>query len=190
MVKQRYSVKLIICLLAGFLWIICLCFVDNLSVFSKSFADHLCHLHLVFARFRQGNLKFNSDKCNLFKESTLYLGYIVTKGGLVQPDPKKIEAVQQIPVPTCLKDILSFLGLAYYGRFIRNFAVIAKPLRETTCKDVKFQWTPEMQGTFDILNKKLTTAPILVCPNFELLFLLETDTSKDGLGGVLAQVHH
>ena len=51
------------------------------------------------------------------------------KGGRVQPDPKKIEAVQRIPVPTCVKDIHSFQGLAsYYRWFIRNFAAIAKPL--------------------------------------------------------------
>ena len=169
-------------LLAGLLWIICLCFVDDLNVFSKTFTDHLHHLGLVFDRFWQGNLKFNPDKSNLFKESTQYLGYIAMKGRRVQPDPKKIEAVQQIPVPTCVRDIRSFLGLAsYYKRFIRNFAAIAKPLREATCKNVKFQWTPEMQATFELLKKKLMTVPVLVSPNFELPFLLETDASEDGL---------
>ena len=110
------------------------------------------------------------------------------KGGRVQPDPKKIEAVQRILVPTCVKHIRSFLGLAsYYRRFIRNFAAIAKPLREATCKDVKFQWTPEMQATFDILKEKLTTAPVLVSPNFKLQFVFQNEASKDGLGGVFAQ---
>ena len=106
-------------LLAGLLWIICLCFVDDLNVFFKTFTDDWRHLRLVFDRFRPGNLKFNPDKCNLFKESTQYLGYIVMKGGRVQPDPKKIEAVQQIPVPTCVRDIHSFLGLASYYRQFR-----------------------------------------------------------------------
>ena len=141
-------------LLAGLLWIIRLCFVDDFNVFSKSSTDHLHHLHLVFDRFRQDNLKFNPDKCNLFKESTQYLGYIVTKGGQVQPHPKKIEAVQRIPVPTCVRDIRSFLGLAsYYKRFILNFVAIAKPLRKATCKDVKFQSNPEMQATFELLKE-------------------------------------
>ena len=126
---QRQVDNLRVNLLAGLLWIICLCFVDDLNAFSKTFTDHLHHLHSVFDRFRQGNLKFNPDKCNLFKESTQYLGYIVMKGGRVQPDPKKIEAVHRIPVPTCVRDIRSFLGLAsYYRQFICNFAAIAKPL--------------------------------------------------------------
>ena len=73
--------------------------------------------------------------------------YIVMKGGRVQPDPKKIEAVQRIPVPTCVGD---FSLASYYRRFIRNFAAIAKPLREAMCKDVKFQWTPEMQATLNL----------------------------------------
>ena len=74
--------------LAGLLWIICLCFVDDLNVFS-TFTDDLRHLRLVFDRFRQGNFSFNPDKCNLFKESTQYLGCIVMKGGRVQPDPRR-----------------------------------------------------------------------------------------------------
>ena len=45
-----------------------------------------------------------------------------------------------------------------------------------------------MQATFERLKEKLTTAPVLVSTNFELLFLLETDAPKDSLGGVLAQV--
>ena len=56
-------------LLAGLLWIICFCFVDDLNVFSKSSADHLCLLGVVFDRFRQGNLRFNSDKCNFFRKA-------------------------------------------------------------------------------------------------------------------------
>ena len=52
-------------LLAGLLRIVCLCFVDDLNVLSKS----LLTIRLVFDRFRHGNLKFNPDKCNLFKKT-------------------------------------------------------------------------------------------------------------------------
>ena len=106
----------------------------------------------------------------------------------IETDPKKIEAIQEDPIPLNVKEVHTFVGLAlYYQRFIPHFARIAGPLHTLTKKDVAFVWTPECQSAFENLKRVLTTAPVLVFPQFHRPFLLEIDASSTGLGAVLAQ---
>jgi hypothetical protein len=73
-----------------------------------------------------------------------------------------------------------FLGLAsYYRRFVSNFATIAAPLHALTKKNVVFQWTPECEEAFGNLKEALTTAPVLVYPQFGpgCSSILKTDAS-------------
>ena len=106
-----------------------------------------------------------------------YLGYIVSEHGIAA-DPKKVEAVDCYPVPTDLKALRSFLGLAsYYRRFIPCFSAIASPLHALTRKDAPFNWSEECQQSFEKLKQLLTEAPVLCFPDFSRDFLLETDAS-------------
>ena len=98
---------------------------------------------------------------------------------------KKVNAVTQFPVPTSTTQVRQFVGLtSYYRRFIESFAA---PLHNLTRKDVEFRWTTECQEAFDTLKKKMVEAPVLVYPNFDLGFTLETDANYQGLGAVLSQ---
>ena len=109
----------------------------------------------------------------------------------IQPDPDKISAVKDFPVPKKVKDIRSFLGLAnYYRRFIKDFMKIAKPLTQLLHKNVKFQWTEACQTAFDILKSALVSAPILCYPDFTKPFDLYIDASLDGLGMTLGQIQN
>ena len=75
----------------------------------------------------------------------------------------------------------------YYRRFIENFSKIAVPLTNLTKKTVPFVWCSKCQEAFDVLKKKLTTAPVLIIPDLDKRFLVYTDASLLGLGGVLMQ---
>ena len=87
-----------------------------------------------------------------------------------------------------MKEVQQFLGLANnYRRFIRDFASIAKPLHKLTEKNSSFLWTKECQQSFETLREQLSSSPVLCYPNFEESFLLDTDTSNDGIGAVLSQ---
>ena len=106
-------------------------------------------------------------------------------------DPKKIEDVKCWPVPDCLKSVRQFLGfVGYYRRFIPRFADIVEPLVALTGKDVPFVWRPECAAAFLLLRDALVRAPILAFPTESGDYVLDTDASNFGLGGVLSQIQN
>jgi hypothetical protein len=127
------------------------------------------------------------SKCEFWLKQVAFLGHVISKGG-ISVDPSKIEDMLSWKVPTNVKDIQSFLGLArYYQRFIEGFSKISKPMTELLEKDKKFEWTVAWEASFQKLKKRLTIAPILVMPDMEKSFSIYCDVSGQGLGCVLMQ---
>ena len=137
-----------------------------------------------------------------FQCSVVFLGYVISADG-ISANPEKVEKVQNWPVPSNLKELHSFLGLAsYYRCFISKFTAISKCLHELvgpthikrnrktkaeTTENGIFQWTDEHQKAFDLLKAHLTSTPILGYLDFSYPFDLETNASFQGLGAVLFQ---
>ena len=176
--------------LSGLQWSACLVYMDDIIVYGSTFSAHLHNLAAVFARLRQAGLKLQPQKCFLLQKEVNYLGHVVSEQG-VSPDPLKTEKVAKWPTPKSVQEVQQFLGLAgYYRRFIKHFAAIARPLHRLTEKNHKFSWTKECQESFEKLRLLLTSSPTLAFPNFSHPFILDTDASDFGLGGVLSQNIH
>ena len=174
--------------LTGLQWTSCLVYLDDIIVLGQTFTEHLSNLGSVFSRIRDAGLKIKPEKCSFLKEKVKYLGHIVSKEGIAA-DPEKTATVKTWPTPTSTKEVQQFLGLAnYYRRFIKDFAQIAKPLHKLTERTSSFLWTTECQKSFEILRHLLSSPPILSYPDFTKPFILDTDTSNDGIGGVLSQL--
>ena len=176
--------------LQGLRWSRCLVYLDDIISFGTTFGDALDNLTSIFERLRLYGLQLKSTKCHLFQTSVPFLGHVVGRSGL-ECDPKKIEDVKCWPVPDCLKSVRQFLGfVGYYRRFIPCFADIAEPLVALTGKDVPFVWRPECATAFLRLRDALVRAPILAFPTESGDYVLDTDASNFGLGGVLSQIQN
>ena len=174
-------------ILTGLTRKICMVYIDDIIVFSRTFEDHLSHLKQVMDRLDQPGLRLKPKKCKFIRERVEYLGHVISKHG-IEVDPIKVAAIRDFPPPTNLKSLKSFLGLAsYYRCFIPNFSSVAGPLHLLNHKDAPFVWSSSCQEAFELLKHLLTTASVLAYPNFEHSFILETDASGAGLGAVLAQ---
>lgn len=103
----------------------------------------------------------------------------------------KIEEVVNWKVPTSVKKLRRFLGLAgYYRKFVTNFGLISKPLTHLLRKDVSFVWSPATDQAFQALKLALVTAPVLQLLDYSKTFTIATDGSDAGIGAVLSQQGH
>ena len=164
-------------------------FFDDVLVYSKNLFEHWNHLREVFKLMQSNQMYAKASKCSFAVQKIEYLGHFISANG-VETDPQKLTVVTSWQVPSNVKELRGFLGLAgYYRKFVRGFAVIGKPLTDLLKKD-GFEWSPEAQKAFDNLKIALTSAPVLAVPNFNEPFVIETDASKTGIGAVLMQNDH
>ena len=173
--------------LCGLQWSECLVYMDDVIVLGATFEDHMRALQAVLERVRKAGLKLKPAKCAFFQKEVAYLGHVISDEGIAT-DPRKTDRVSTWPIPTSVREVQQFLGLAnYYRRFIQDFACIASPLHKLTERSAEFKWTNECQDAFNELRRRLTTAPILIHPDFSKTFILDTDASDQGIGAVLSQ---
>ena len=116
-------------------------YLDDITIFSRTFEDHCIHVATILDALRQAHLMLNSEKCHFFLSQVKLLGHEVNREG-IQSDDKKIIKVKDYPQPATVRQLRGFLGLAsYYRKFIKNFSTIAKPLNRLLEKDTQFEWT-------------------------------------------------
>ena len=89
-------------------------YLDEIMIFSPTLEEHLEHICVIFDRLRQHNLKLKLKKrSSVLKSETHYLGVVISEEGM-KPDQKKVDAIKSLPVPTCVRDVRSFIGMCSY----------------------------------------------------------------------------
>ncbi|KAF5803619.1 putative nucleotidyltransferase, Ribonuclease H [Helianthus annuus] len=162
-------------------------FIDDILIYSKSEAEHVCHLREILDTLRREKLYAKFTKCAFWLREVQFLGHLISADGVLV-DPSKIEAVSKWSSPRNPSEIRSFLGLAgYYRRFIHDFSKIALPLTKLTRKEEKFVWGIKQEEAFQTLKEKLTHAPVLTLPEGTEDMVVYSDASQLGLGCVLMQ---
>lgn len=166
-----------------------LVFLDDILVYSRTWDDHLHHVHIVLKTLREHTLFAKREKCSFGASQVEYLGHIISCNG-VSMDDAKVKAMLEWPTPTSQKEVRGFLGLTgFYRRFVRGYAQIAAALTDLLKRD-GFHWSQLADKAFDALKRGLTSAPIFAMPDFTQAFIVETDASGIGIGAVLTQSGH
>jgi hypothetical protein len=160
-------------------------FIDNILIYSRTTEEHDQHLHLVLQCLRELKLYGKLSKCSVYQSKIHYLGHVIFGEGITM-DPTKDEAIMEWPTPTNVLEVRSFMGLVgYYRWFIEGFLKIANLIMKLQKKNKKFVWTDKCTEAFRRLKELLTMTLILKVPDMYVGFLVRTDASKEGLGGVL-----
>nr|GEZ29143.1 reverse transcriptase domain-containing protein [Tanacetum cinerariifolium] len=142
---------------------------------------------MMLKRCEDTNLCLNREKSHFMVKEGIVLGHKISKNG-IKVDKAKVDVITKLPHPTPVKGIRSFLGHAgFYRRFIQDFSKIARPMTRLLEKDTPFIFSKECIEAFQYLKKKLTKAPILVVPDWNLPFELMCDASDFAIGAVLGQ---
>lgn len=171
-------------------WQICLCYIDDVLVFSKTVEQHLANLEAVFIRLDQAGLKLKPKKCHFFREKVKFLGHVVSSEG-ISTDPDKIDKVKNCPNPKNVHEVKSITGLcSYYRQFIPSYSDVVQPVQCLVEKGRPFVWGERQEESFKKLKELLTEAPVLAYPQNEGLFILDTDASNVGIGCVLSQLQN
>ncbi|GJW33159.1 reverse transcriptase domain-containing protein [Tanacetum coccineum] len=164
-------------------------FMDDFSVFGNSFENCLSRLEKMLQRCEDTNLCLNWEKSHFMVKEGIVLGHKISKNG-IEVDKAKIDVIAKLPHPTTVKGVRSFLGHAgFYRRFIKDFSKISRPMTHLLEKNTPFIFSNECIQAFQTLKNKLTEAPILIAPNWDLPFELMCDASDYAIGAVLGQRH-
>ena len=124
-------------------------YLDDIIIYPKTFEQHVDYIKQVFQTLKQSLLKIKLKKCYFCLPNIHFLGHVVGRNG-IQPDPSKIEKIQNFPVPTNLTQLRAALGLfSYYRKFIKDFSRIAKPMILLLKKEISFNWTIKQQTAFE-----------------------------------------
>ena len=162
-------------------------YLDDILIYSPDLETHKDHVNQVLKRLLGNELYGKAEKSVFHADTVSFLGFIVAPGR-VQMDPTKVSAVADWPTPDSRKKVQQFLGFAnFYRRFVRGFSAIAAPLHALTSPQVQFRWSPEADKAFQTLKQRFTSAPILTMPDPQRQFVVEVDTSNEGVGAVLSQ---
>jgi hypothetical protein len=164
-------------------------FMDDFSVYGKTFVDCLANLDKVLTRCAEVDLVLNWEKCCFMVKQGIVLGHVISERG-IEVDKAKVETVEQLPPPTDVKSLRSFLGhVGLYRRFIKDFSKITKPLTHLLQKDVAFDFDEKCLAAFRTLKSALVSAPIIQPPNWSQPFEIMCDASDYAVGAVLGQIN-
>lgn len=168
-------------------------YVDDLVVATKTISEMHDLLQKIFDILQQNNIKMGPKKCAFFQNTVRFLGHQISAEGM-QPDPEKIRVIQEYPIPSTIKQLQCFLGMANYLRmFTPDMSVAAAPLYDLLKGNLsknnkgKIVWENNHNESFEKVKKLITSAPILIMPQPDKPYVIEVDASDYGMGACLLQ---
>ena len=99
--------------LREYLDVFCVAYLDNILIYSKTLEKHIEQVRKVLRALQQKSLLVKLEKCEFYKQSVRFSGYILTINR-IKIDLEKVEAVLNWPIPTSVKELQSFFRFANF----------------------------------------------------------------------------
>lgn len=174
--------------LAPYLWIFTLVYIDDIVIYSKTFAEHLTHIDAVLGAIAKAKLTLAPAKCHFAYQSLLLLGQKVSRLGM-STHKEKVDAIIAILPAKNVGELRTFLGMTvYFAGYIPYYAWIVAPLFALLKKDAPWLWGDTQNRAFELCKEALINSPIRAYAKPGLGFRLYTDACDDGLAGILQQI--
>ena len=162
--------------------------MDDMFIHSEEHMDDLLDLLKVLRKY---GLKISPHKCQFFKKKIVYMGleFQVDDNKVCCTSLKdKCEVIRNLDSPRTLKQTRAFCGMVnFLSSFQPDLRCLLIPIYGIQKKSKKFKWTDEAEKAFNDIKQLLVNPPILKAPTPDGLFRLESDTSREGVGGTLLQ---
>ncbi len=146
--------------LAPYLWIFTLVYIDDIVVYSKTFEEHVQHDDHVLNAVIEGGVTLSPSKCHFGYHSLMLLGQKVSRLGL-STHKDKVDAIVQLAPPKNISELYTFLGMmVYFSACIPFYAWIAAPLFALLKKGREWEWGEAQQEVFELCKQVLVQAPV------------------------------
>ena len=163
---------------------------DDLIIAGKDVQEHDQILHRVMQRAQEKGVRFNRNKLQFKLSEVTYMGNVVSSEGL-RPCPKKIDAIVNMPEPTCKTSLQRLLGMIrYLSQFIPNESTITAPLRSLLKKDSHWHWNHEHKSAFQKIKQAIAKPTMLKFYDLNKPVIVQADSSQSGLGACISQDSH
>ena len=166
-----------------------LVYIDDILLLSNHKLHMLELIEELHKISTKNNIKLAPEKSFYMLQKVKFLGHEIGNN-TIKPIHSKIEAIKNIPSPKTKQDVMQFLGtINFYSKFIEKLHINLKPLYNLLHDDINFQWTPELEKTFNTIKNTMTSDTELTIPNTKNPFFITVDASLIGLGAVLFQLN-
>lgn len=160
-------------------------FIDDIVVAGTDDEDHKQQLLSTLQSLQDYGFKLKIEKCEFGQPSIEFCGHIIDKTG-IRPQPEKLQAIQDLPVPTDISQLRSFLGsVNFYGKYVDCLKIYRGPLDNLLKKHEKFEWEPEHDQAFKEIKAILASDLVLTHFDPKKKIILATDASQYAMGATL-----
>lgn len=181
-------------------------FIDDICIMANTGEEMAHKMRLFFEFCRSYKLCLAKDKAHLCRVHLTHLGFVVGEAGKML-DPKRVDSLSNLPIPTNKEACHALLATFNYVRqFIPGFSQMAAPLYDLCANitwapnavkrlgahhvDPTFKWLHMHQQALDRLKEHALNAPLLAILDPTIDTFLSVDACVVGSGSVLWQLYN
>lgn len=161
-------------------------FLDDIIIGGKTKEENLERTRDVLRRLEDYGFTLKIEKCKFLQPQLRFLGIILDEHGQ-HSDPDKIKAISNMPPPSNVSELRSFLGaINWYRKFVPNMSKLQAPLDDLLKKDAIFDWNDQCETSFKKFKELLASPMLLTHYDPSLQIIVSADASSVGIGATIA----